>query len=392
MALENKLGLTSSADLAREEERISKKKAVELFENGVLDALPAGKFSTLQAIHKYLFEDIYDFAGKLRTVNLAKGNFRFAPLIYLEAALANIDKMPQSTFDEIIEKYAEMNIAHPFREGNGRSTRIWLDHILKTEIGKVMDWSKVDKEDYLLAMERSPIKDVEIKVLLKAPEGAERLLMDAGTIPAGDLQWQYADGGSWQFLPGDMAAAAEKAAQLLAETGSAQRSDCVLDRACFAQLEKQAADSRCDYLQRYVRATIDAANLRSLVRTERLHMDPGFLQEVLFEGGSVPVDTLRAGVGNGVAALFRSTALREAAEEGEAAVKGGSLTAFEKACDNAVLKTAAGARQVPFGVEVALGYLIAKEAEWTAVRIVMAGRLAGLSADAIRERLRDAYV
>ena len=168
MALENKLGLTSSADLAREEERISKKKALALFENGVLDTLPAGKFSTLQAIHKYLFEDIYDFAGKLRTVNLAKGNFRFAPLIYLEAALANIDRMPQSTFDEIIEKYVEMNIAHPFREGNGRSTRIWLDHILRTEIGKVVDWSKVDKEDYLLAMERSPIKDVELKVLLKA--------------------------------------------------------------------------------------------------------------------------------------------------------------------------------------------------------------------------------
>ena len=143
-----------------------------------------------------------------------------------------------------------------------------------------------------------------IKVLLKAPEGAERLLMDAGTIPAGDLQRQYADSGSWQFLPGDMAAAAEKAAQLLAETGSAQRSDCVLDRACFAQLEKLAADSRCDYLQRYVRAMIDAANLRALVRTERMHMDPGFLQEVLFEGGSVPVDTLRAGAGNGVAALF----------------------------------------------------------------------------------------
>ena len=168
MALENKLGLTSSADIAWEEERISKKKAVELYENGVLDIMPAGKFSTLQAIHKYLFEDIYDFAGKLRTVNLAKGNFRFAPLMYLEAALANIDKMPQSTFDEIIEKYVEMNIAHPFREGNGRSTRIWLDHILKTEIGKVMDWSRVDKEDYLPAMERSPIKDVEIKVLLKA--------------------------------------------------------------------------------------------------------------------------------------------------------------------------------------------------------------------------------
>ena len=161
------MGLTSSADLAREEERLSKKKALALFENGVLDTLPTGKFSTLQAIHKYLFEDIYDFAGELRTVNLAKGNFRFAPLMYLEAALANIDKMPQFTFDEIIEKYVEMNIAHPFREGNGRSTRIWLDHILKTEIGKVMDWSKVDKEDYLLAMERSPIKDVEIKVLLK---------------------------------------------------------------------------------------------------------------------------------------------------------------------------------------------------------------------------------
>lgn len=167
MALENKLGLTSSADLAREEERISKKKAVELFEKGILDNLPAGKFFTLQAIHKYLFEDIYDFAGELRTVNIAKGNFRFAPLMYLQAALENIDKMPQSNFDEIVEKYVEMNIAHPFREGNGRSTRIWLDHILKNEIGKVVDWSRVDKEDYLLAMERSPIKDVEIKVLLK---------------------------------------------------------------------------------------------------------------------------------------------------------------------------------------------------------------------------------
>ena len=165
--LENKLGLTSSADLAREEERISKKKAVELFEKGILDDLPAGKFSTLQIIHKYLFEDIYDFAGKIRTVNIAKGNFRFAPLMYIEAALENIDKMPQLNFDEIVEKYVEMNIAHPFREGNGRSTRIWLDHILKNEIGKVVDWSKVDKEDYLLAMERSPIKDVEIKVLLK---------------------------------------------------------------------------------------------------------------------------------------------------------------------------------------------------------------------------------
>lgn len=167
MALENKLGLTSSADLAREEERISKKKAVELFETGILDTLPAGKFATLQAIHKYIFEDIYDFAGETRTVNMAKGNFRFAPLIYLQSALENIDKMPQSNFDEIVEKYVEMNIAHPFREGNGRSTRIWLDHILKNEIAKVVDWSKVNKEDYLLAMERSPIKDVEIKVLLK---------------------------------------------------------------------------------------------------------------------------------------------------------------------------------------------------------------------------------
>ena len=167
MALENKLGLTSSADLAREEERISKKKAVALFETRLLDTLPAGKFVTLQAIHKYLFEDIYDFVGEIRTVNMAKGNFRFAPLMYLQAALENIDKMPQSNFDEIVEKYVEMNIAHPFREGNGRSTRIWLDHILKNEIGKVVDWSKVDKEDYLLAMERSPIKAVEIKVLLK---------------------------------------------------------------------------------------------------------------------------------------------------------------------------------------------------------------------------------
>ena len=151
MALENKLGLTSSADLAREEERISKKKAVELFENGVLDTLPAGKFTTLQTIHKYLFEDIYDFAGKLRTVNLAKGNFRFAPLMYLEAALANIDRMPQSTFDEIIEKYVEMNIAHPFMEGNGRSTRIWLDLILKKNLGQCTDWSKIDKNEYLTA-------------------------------------------------------------------------------------------------------------------------------------------------------------------------------------------------------------------------------------------------
>lgn len=167
MALENKLGITDSAELAREEEKSSKKKALWLFESGTLDSLEAGTFAALQEIHKCLFEELYDFAGKIRTVNLAKGNFRFAPVMYLEAALGNIEKMPQSTYDEIIEKYVEMNVAHPFREGNGRSTRIWLDHILKKEIGKVVDWSKVDKEDYLLAMERSPIKDVEIKVLLK---------------------------------------------------------------------------------------------------------------------------------------------------------------------------------------------------------------------------------
>ena len=163
MALENKLGITSAPELAEAEERISKKKAVELFENGLLDSLEPGTTASLKAIHKYLFDEIYDFAGELRTVNIAKGNFRFAPLMYLEAALANIDKMPQSTFDEIVEKYVEMNIAHPFREGNGRSTRIWLDCIFKKEIGEVVDWSKVDKEDYLLAMERSPIKDIEIK-------------------------------------------------------------------------------------------------------------------------------------------------------------------------------------------------------------------------------------
>ena len=168
MAPQNKLGITSSPELAEAEERISKKKAAELFENGVLDTLEVGTFASLKAIHKYLFDEIYDFAGELRTVNIAKGNFRFAPLMYLEAALANIDKMPQSTFDEIVEKYVEMNIAHPFCEGNGRSTRIWLDCIFKKELGKVVDWSKVDKEDYLLAMERSPIKDIEIKHILKA--------------------------------------------------------------------------------------------------------------------------------------------------------------------------------------------------------------------------------
>ena len=168
MPLENKLGITNSAELAREEERISKQKAISLFESGLLDREPAGTYATLAKIHRHLFEDIYDFAGELRTVNIAKGNFRFAPLMYLEASLENISKMPQSTFDEIIEKYVEMNIAHPFREGNGRSTRIWLDHILKVELKQCIDWSKVDKEDYLLAMERSPIRDIEIKHVLKA--------------------------------------------------------------------------------------------------------------------------------------------------------------------------------------------------------------------------------
>ena len=176
MALENKLGLTSSTDLAREEERISKKKALALFENGMLDKLEAGTFSALQTIHQYLFEEIYDFAGKIRTVNISKGNFRFAPVMYLQAALDNIDKMPQSTFDEIVEKYVEMNIAHPFREGNGRSMRIWLDLIFKAELQKVVDWSKVDKEDYFLAMERSPIRDIEIR------SGAEFLVAIAGNM------------------------------------------------------------------------------------------------------------------------------------------------------------------------------------------------------------------
>ena len=167
MALENKLGIKNSAELARKEERISKKRAVELFENGMLENLEAGKFQTLCEIHKYLFDDIYDFAGKIRTVNISKGNFRFAPLMYLEAAIENIDKMPQNTFDEIVEKYVEMNIVHPFREGNGRSMRIWLDMMLKKQIGQVVDWSKIEKEDYLMAMERSPIKDIEIKYILK---------------------------------------------------------------------------------------------------------------------------------------------------------------------------------------------------------------------------------
>lgn len=167
MALDNKLGITDSVELAKAEEKISKKRAIELFESGYLDTLEAGSFTSLVEIHKYLFDTIYEFAGKIRTVNIAKGHFRFAPVMYLEAALQNIEKMPQSTYDEIIEKYVEMNIAHPFREGNGRSTRIWLDLILKKELGQIVDWSRVNKEDYLLAMERSPIRDIEIKHILK---------------------------------------------------------------------------------------------------------------------------------------------------------------------------------------------------------------------------------
>lgn len=168
MILENKLGITDWMELARAEEKISKIKALELFETGLLDTFEVGAFKGLAKIHQYLFDEIYDFAGKKRTVNIAKGAFRFAPVMYLGAALENIEKMPQSTFDEIVEKYVEMNIAHPFREGNGRSTRIWLDAIFKKELRMVVDWSMVNKEDYLLAMERSPVKDIEIKVLLKA--------------------------------------------------------------------------------------------------------------------------------------------------------------------------------------------------------------------------------
>ena len=168
MALKNKLGITDSLELARAEERISKSRALKKKEKGLLDSFENGTFRGLAQIHEYLFSDIYDFAGKIRTVNLAKGGFRFAPVLYLHDALERISQMPQSTFDEIIEKYVEMNVAHPFREGNGRSTRIWLDAILKKELGKVIDWSRVDKEDYLLAMERSPVRDTEIKTLLSA--------------------------------------------------------------------------------------------------------------------------------------------------------------------------------------------------------------------------------
>lgn len=190
MALENKLNINDSAQLARAEERISKLRAVQLFENHIVKEFEVGKFSGLAKIHKFLFDELYDFAGKVRTVNLAKGNFRFAPVMYLETALKYIDDMPQSTFDEIIEKYVEMNIAHPFREGNGRSTRIWLDLILKKELKLVIDWNKVDKEDYLSAMERSPVKDVEIKILLK--EALTDRIDDRGVYMKGiDASYYY---------------------------------------------------------------------------------------------------------------------------------------------------------------------------------------------------------
>ena len=167
MTLDNKLGLTDSIELAKMEEKISKARAKQLFEDKVLNDKKAGTYETLAFIHKFLFEEIYDFAGQIRTVNLAKGDFRFAPVMYLVASLEHIDSMPQETFEQIVEKYVEMNVAHPFREGNGRSMRLWLDHLLKEKLGQVIDWSQVDKEDYLLAMERSPIRDTEIKHVLR---------------------------------------------------------------------------------------------------------------------------------------------------------------------------------------------------------------------------------
>ena len=201
MALENKLGITDSSELAKAEERISKGKARELFESGRFAALRAGSVDALLAIHQMLFFEIYDFAGKVRTVNIAKGNFRFAPVMYLAAALESIEKMPQSTFDEIIEKYVEMNIAHPFREGNGRAMRIWLDLMLRQELGQVVDWSKVDKQDYLLAMERSPIKDLEIKHLLKA---ALTDRVDDREVYMKGIDASYAYEGYEQFKTGEL--------------------------------------------------------------------------------------------------------------------------------------------------------------------------------------------
>lgn len=166
MVITNKLGITDSPTLAREEERISKKAAARLFEQNLLNNMPSGAWTTLQDIHKVLFQDIYDFAGELRTVNISKGNFRFVPVMYLSEAVKTIERMPQDTFDEIVEKYVEMNVAHPFREGNGRSMRLWLDHMLCVELQKTIDWSQIDKEKYLSAMERSPVNDLEIKAVL----------------------------------------------------------------------------------------------------------------------------------------------------------------------------------------------------------------------------------
>ena len=254
------------------------------------------------------------------------------------------------------------------------------------------DIAKSMPEPALLDVFRLKYDYHNIKTLLKDPDGGQRLLMDGGCVNPAEMARKYAESGGWKFLPPEMAAAAEEAAAVLAETGSAQRGDCVLDRAYFAQLRQLADKSGCAYLQAYVRAMTDAANLRSLVRTARLHTDPGFLRQVLFDGGSVSADTLVTHAANGPAALYRGTAFQAAAELGEEAVKGGSLTAFERACDNAVMQAAAKARGVPFGVEVVLGYLAAKETEWTAVRIIMSGRMAGMTADAIRERLRELYV
>ena len=197
MILENKLGITNPMELAWEEEKISKRKAVEMFERGFLDSLKPGTFQTLSKIHEYLFSEVYEFAGKLRTVNLAKGNFRFAPVMYLRQALEEIEKMPQGTYEQIIEKYVEMNIAHPFREGNGRNTRIWLDLILKNELGQVVDWSRVEKSDYLLAMERSPVKDREIKGLLK--EALTDKIQDREVYMKGlDASYGYEGYGAFQ--------------------------------------------------------------------------------------------------------------------------------------------------------------------------------------------------
>lgn len=231
-----------------------------------------------------------------------------------------------------------------------------------------------------------------IKTLLRAPEDAERLLIDAGTVPAEAMRKKFAETGGWGFLPADMTSAANEAQRVLAETGSARSSDCILDRAYFARLEKLAKDSKLPYLQSYVRAMIDAADLRALVRTLRLGLDMGFLKQVLFPGGSVAPEAILANAAGGCAPLWRGTAFAQAAELGDAAISGGSLTAFEKACDDAVMKAAGTARRVPFGAEVALGYLAAKGAEWTAVRTVLSGRMAGVPADALRERLREQYV